>query len=173
MDKEQHNRSSKIHFYPIGLGGKNEILERGIGRQLKIYKWRSNNTIERMTIMKLSSIYQMLSPMHGDKVIIDYLKIDIDWEEWDVIPELIDSGILDSVRQFGMEIHLTIEEKPNMTEYRKQAKLIRRLEKEGGMIRFDSQINGLSKMHFKELDNMKGYFAYEIAWYNKKYHNSR
>lgn len=172
MDKEEHNRTSKIHFYPIGLGARNEVLEPNKGRQLKVYSWRGgNHTIPSMKIATLSSIYQMLSQMHGGEAIIDYLKIDIDWEEWSVIPELIESRILDRVRQFGMEIHLTIEGNPNMTEYRKQAKILQRLEKEGGMVRFDSQINGISKIEFKNMGNVTGYYAYELAWYNNKYYH--
>lgn len=172
MDKEEHNRTAKIHFYPIGLGAQNEVLELNKGRQLIGYSWQgTNNTKTSMRIMTLSSIYQMLSPMHGAKTIIDYLKIDIDWEEWAVIPDLIESGILDRVRQIGMEIHLTMQGKPRLTVHQNEAKLLRRLEKEGGMIRFDSKINGLSKIQFKEFDNMTGYFAYEIAWYNKKYYH--
>lgn len=169
MDLKAHNRTSKIHFYPIGLSSKNDTLAIGKGgKQLNFMRKVNATTVE---IMTLSSIYRMLSPMHGENAIIDYLKIDIDWEEWNVIPDLIESGILERVRQMGMEIHLSQNENKNLTEFQKEVQIIRRLEEEGGLIRFDSKINGFSLRTFKEMDNLKGYFAYEIAWYNSKYYH--
>lgn len=167
MNKEKHNRTPNIHFYPIGLGARNEVLKLGEGRQINSMNLKDN--ITRFEIMKLSSIYRMLSPMHGEEPIIDYLKIDIESGEWDVIPELIESGILDRVRQMGIEIHLTSGENLTLLEFQKEAKILHKLEKEGGMVRFDSKENLISNITFKNFGNMKGYFAHEMAWYNKKY----
>lgn len=167
MDKEEHDRSSKIHFYPIGLGARNEVLGLGKGAQITSMNNRSKTTSFKM--MTLSSIYRMLSPIHGEGATIDYLKFDIEGGEWNVIPELIESGILDKVRQLGIEIHLTNGANQTLPELRNNVKILHRLEKEGGMVRFDSKPNGISRSTFKEIGNMIGYYAYEMAWYNKKY----
>ena len=165
MDVEEHNRTSKIQFYPIGLGARDEILE---GRQTSLAIFNKNKT--SFKLMTLSSIYRMLSRMHGDEAIIDYLKIDIDWAEWSVIPEIIESGILDRVRQLGMEIHLTNATNEGRPELLKDVKVLKRIEDEGGMVRFDSKMNALAMTSYKEMGNVTGCYAYEMAWYNKKYH---
>ena len=168
MDEEKHNRTSNIHFFPIGLGDRNEVLEIGKGKQIHSMNLYSNKT--SFKIMTLSSIYQMLSPMHGKEAIIDYLKIDIEWEEWNVIPELIESGILERVRQMGIEIHLNDLENATLPQLRNEVKILDRLESEGGMVRFDSKGNGQSVVTFKEMNGITEFYAYEMAWYNKKCH---
>jgi len=76
MDKEEHDRTSKIHFYPVGLGARNEVLELGKGKQIN--SLNLNSSLTNFKLMTLSSIYRTLSPMHGEMAIIDYLKIDIE-----------------------------------------------------------------------------------------------
>ena len=44
---------------------------------------------------------------HQDRV-IDYLKIDIEFGEWDVFPELPKYGELSQVRQMGVEIYICL-----------------------------------------------------------------
>jgi len=84
--QDQFNRSSRIHFFKIGLGAQDETNVKG---------WK---------IMTLGSIRELLG--HQDRV-IDYLKIDIEFGEWDVLPEVMKSGeLLAKVRQMGLEIHL-------------------------------------------------------------------
>lgn len=169
MTQKEHNRTSRIHFYPIGLSDKDETLRvGGKGKQLHLM---NVNNITTFNVMTLSSIYRMLSPMHGENTTIDYLKIDIESEEWNVIIDLIESGILEKVRQMGVEIHLTQRENQNLTEFKKEANILYRLETEGGMTRFDSKLNAFSIVTFKEMGNQTGYYAHEIAWYNRKYHN--
>jgi len=170
MDKEEHSRTPNIHFFPIGLGAHNEVLELGKGAQIK--SMNLNSTKTSFKLMTLSSIYRMLSPIHGEGAIIDYLKFDIEGGEWNVIPELIKSGILDKVRQMGIEIHLTNRRYQTLAELKENVKILNILEEEGGMVRFDSKRNGFSKVMFEEMDNMPGYFAYEMAWYNEKYYNN-
>jgi len=70
-----------------------------------------------------------------------------------------------------MEIHLSVHGNQSLTEFQNEAKILHSLEKEGGMIRFDSKVNGFAVTTFKDLGNMTGYFAFEIAWYNKKYYH--
>ena len=171
MNQKEHDRTDNIHFYPIGLGAKNEILEVGKGKQF--HSMGVNRNITTFKIMTLSSIYRMLSPMHGEEAVIDYLKFDIEWEEWNVIPELIESGIFDKVRQMSVEIHLSNGINESLNELRRDVKILQRLEKEGNMVRFDSKVNAYTLASFVNMGNITGAFAYEIAWYNRKYHHSQ
>ena len=47
----------------------------------------------------------MLLPLHGMQT-IDYLKIDIEGGEWEVMQQVIESGMLSQVRQMSVEFHL-------------------------------------------------------------------
>jgi len=115
----------------------------------------------------LSSIYTMLSPLHGENALIDYLKVDVEADEWDALPQVIDSGILDRVRQMGMEIHLSGNDR-SLDQYREEVKMVRRLETETNMVRFDSKVNHQAKTEFRKLNNLTGHYAFELAWYNSK-----
>lgn len=142
MGVNHHNHSSRIHFYNWGLGDRDEYDSN--------FNW---------TLRSLSSIYKSLSNQHGHKV-IDYLKIDIEYSEWIVLPHIIKSAMLSKIRQLGIEIHLDYQKSPS-EEHLGRARLLRLLEK-NGMIRFDSKYNpwfvGISGNSF----------GYEIAWYNIK-----
>jgi len=144
--KDQFNRSSKIHFYKIGLGALDETNDsRG---------WKT---------LSLGGIRRLLG--HQDRI-IDYLKMDIEFGEWDVLPELMKPGKLDQVRQLGIEIHL-----PNdgpLKKYQELAGILWSLEQENGMIRFDSKANPWYSGYFSNV-GVQGSYGYEIAWYNQKF----
>ena len=76
MNKGDHDHSSKIHFYKLGLGSKD-----------------SNSTGSGCTLKTLDSIYHMLKPRHREKV-IDYLKIDIEWNELDALKQIFATDML-------------------------------------------------------------------------------
>jgi len=144
--KDQFNRSSGIHFYKIGLGAQNETTNsKG---------WKT---------LSLGSIRRLLG--HQDRV-IDYLKLDIEFGEWDVLPELMKSGELNQVRQLGIEIHLP--KSGSLKKHQSLAGIIWSLERVYGMIRFDSKANPWYSGIFWLLP-FQGSYGYEIAWYNKKF----
>lgn len=162
MNLTRHNHSEMISFYPIGLGVRDELLTHQKNRYGTYNDWEMKT---------FSSIYDMLSPIHGNDTIIDYLKMDIERGEWRVIPQLMESGILmDRVRQIGMEIHVKSDDQTSLQEHLEELKILRRMEVEGGFVRFDSKPNLQSGKVFKRLDNLKGYIAYEMTWYNKKFY---
>jgi hypothetical protein len=113
----------------------------------------------------LSSIYNMLKPLHGGDSIIDYLKMDIEATEWRVLPQIIESGMMDKVRQLAVEIHLDYDE--SLSVYRQQAGILRSLE-DYGMVRFDSKRNMFTVVDFTQVGNLAAAVDYEIAWYNSK-----
>jgi hypothetical protein len=143
MGAENHNHSAGIHFYNWGLGHRDEITQ------------------DNWKVFSLSTIYKKLTEKHGDSI-IDYLKINIEFAEWDVLPKITKSGMLAKVRQLGVEFHLP-EDQP-IYNYRDKAKILRSLESMG-IVRFDSKYNPWFTGNFAQLQ-LQGSFGYEIAWYN-------
>jgi hypothetical protein len=144
-DHYDHNPGN-VHFYKWGLGDRD--------RHDTNYNWE---------IRSLSSIYQTLAARHGRKI-IDYLKIDIEGSEWDVITDMIASGMLSNVRQLGVEIHL-VTNFP-LEKYRDYAQLLRSMETMG-MVRFDSEFNPWFMGNFTRLPELgRQSQGYEIAWFN-------
>ncbi|XP_060078879.1 probable methyltransferase-like protein 24 [Ylistrum balloti] len=84
MGMLDHQRSKKITFHNIGLWGKPRGLKG---------TW---------TMMNLKEIIDMLG--HTGKI-IDILKMDIEWAEWEAIPNMLATGVLRNVRQLFVEFH--------------------------------------------------------------------
>jgi len=145
MNKEDHLHSKRIHFYNLGLGYEDAVRSNG---------WNMKT---------LSSIYKMLKPKHGD-MIIDYLKIDIEGDEWSVIENIITSGMLSKIRQMGVEIHMWPVNATTINYHRNLIKTLQRLEA-NGMVRFSSLINPTSSKYV-EAFGFNDFTCYEIAWYN-------
>ena len=145
MNKEDHQHSKRIHFYNLGLASEDASIRNG---------WNMKT---------LSSIYTMLRPKHGD-MIIDYLKIDIEGDEWHVIDNIIDSGMLPKIRQMGVEIHM-VPADATMSYYRNLVKTVQRLEA-NGMVRFNSQLNPNCYFYIDAF-GFRDCLCYEIAWYNR------
>jgi hypothetical protein len=66
---------------------------------------------------------------HQNETIIDYLKMDIYKVKWEILPCIIQSGILSKVRQLEIEFHLP--ENQSMERCRQRTKTLRLLEKIG------------------------------------------
>ena len=92
MNQPDHNHSRAIRFYRMALDSVNQN------------DW---NQLKGVPSRTLSSIYQMLTIHHSADAVIDYLKIDIEGAEWNVLPHILQSGMMDKVRQLAVEIHLS------------------------------------------------------------------
>ncbi len=149
INEKIHDHSSRIHFYPYGLGDRNE-------------RWTSQNPNANWTMKSLESIYYNMLK-HEDKV-IDYLKIDIDHSEWIVLPQILSSGMMDRVRQLGLEVHLP--EQGGLEEFRNRIRILKSLE-DYGLVRFDSKYNPSSLDWNPDID-WDGYTAYKISWFNSR-----
>ena len=146
MNKTYFRRGYKIHFFENALGDRVVTNQKG---------WK---------VKRLSDLYQMVKLFHGPNRIIDYLKIDIESDEWKALPEILRSGMMANVRQLGVEVHLP--RNGTLADVRSVIRIIRSLE-DYGMVRFDSKINALTETWMDGL-NMTTYWAYEIAWYNNR-----
>lgn len=166
MQLANHNHTPKIHFYNTGLGDRDHVRLND----------RDPANPSNWTMKSLDSIYRHLLG-HEDKI-IDYLKVDIEGDEWIVLPQIISSGMMDRVRQLGVEIHLLTHHCPHMAScpppdvsvdfIRQRVDVIKSLE-DYGLVRFDSKFNPWSN-NLKIVDGVDwwGYDAYELVWYNPK-----
>lgn len=154
MNVTSHNHSSKIHFYDLGLSDRDETWN-NVTQNKGLWNMRS-----------LDSIYRKLLRHEGR--IIDYLKIDIENTEWIVLPQILNSGMMDRVRQLGVEIHFIPEEESRLEDIRQRIKIIKSLE-DYGLVRFESKYNPWS-YSLNTIDNFDwmGNNCYEIAWYNSR-----
>lgn len=142
MSRKDHDRSPKIHFYRQGLGNRDYIDQA---------HWK---------ISSLSSIYRYQLGHEGR--VIDYLKIDIERAEWDVLPQILQSGMLSKIRQLAVEFHWPGND--TLDKYRSLFAILKSLE-DAGMIRFDSKTNPWFTDQIPILNNYTGPVGFEIAWY--------
>lgn len=141
-----HDHSSSVHFYNLGLGDKDGSKN----------GWK---------IKTLSSIYEMLKNKghHSGDAIIDYLKIDIEFDEWIALPDILASGMIHRIRQMGIEIHLPRDD--GIDYFRKLVGIVKAIE-DSGMVRFDSKYNPWFMDTIPAL-NYSGSRGFEIAWYRR------
>ena len=154
MNSPNHNRTHQIHFYDLGLGDRDET-------------W-SNDPKKNWTMKSLDSIYYNLLQHQGR--IIDYLKLDIEFSEFIALPQILASGMMDRVRQLGIEVHLdNLNEKNNSFKIiRDRINIIKSLE-DYGLVRFDSVPSPWSNyVSFVDGIEWNEYTAYDMDWYNPK-----
>lgn len=150
MDVGDHQHSARIQFYQLGLSGEN--YQKG--------SWKMRT---------LSSIYEMLQSKHGQRI-IDYLKIDIEWSEWETFPQLFESGILSKVKQLAMDVHLN--EEATAQTFLRQYQMLRTLEEVFGFYKFSSRPNhwfGYEK-YFPALGRHES-IGFEMSWFNSNFLN--
>jgi len=147
MNNGHHDHSKGTHFYPIAMGSKNKA-------ESKNEPWETKT---------LSSIYEMLSLLHGVNTTIDYLKIN-PVEDWTALTQIIDSGFLKRVRQLSLKIIVTSKMERNQEYLMKISKVLQRIGNEGEMIRFSSRVNYFSNRNID--GKMTSFSAYELVWLN-------
>lgn len=132
-------------------------------------------TRSRTSTVSFESIQRLLEPQHGKDRIVDYLKLDVEGDEWDAISELIESGSLTRIRQLGIQIHLPVDEVDDgdsdiiLGRYRLAAGKIRTLESSHEMIRFQSKemdCNHHSIGIVESSNNKTAFKCFAMAWYN-------
>ena len=154
MKQPDHNRSSQIHFYRMGLSVRDGFIK---GDNEK--KW---------PVKTLSSFYQWLKTLHGAKP-IDYLKIDIEGNEWTALMQIMSSGILDRVKQLALEVHFNWPGTPDAQQVRRRLEIIGSLERDHGFAKFDYR-NNLNSQGSMVQDTQRNYFACaEVVFLNTKF----
>ena len=148
INANRYSHNSKIHFFNLGLGDRDE-------------RWNKNPNMNG-TIKSLDFIYHNLLQHEGR--IIDYLKIDIEHSEWIVLPQILASGMMDRVRQLGLEVHLP--KQGGLQAFRKRINILKALE-DYGLVRFSSKYHPWS-LDWNSAVHLELYNAYEIVWFNSK-----
>ncbi len=148
MKREHHDHSKMIRqFYPIALGSENKA-------ETETEPWKTKT---------ISSIFEMLSPYHGENATIDYLKIS-PVEDLAVLTQIIDSGFLKRVRQLSLKIIVPSQMEEDEEYLNKIAKVLQRIGEEGKMVRFSSRVDYFLN---RKLDGkMASNSAYELVWFN-------
>ncbi len=161
MGVGDHDRSPYIHFYKLGLAGSDSLPSSG---------WN---------VSTASSIYQMLTRRHGEKV-IDLIKMDIEFAEWEVITQMLRSGFLaDKVKQLAVEIHF--KEDDPLETFQSRIRVLQELEstssfsnrnKTGKFVRFSSRPNLWLKRPVSILGGEEEFIGLELAWYNSRFYGA-
>lgn len=111
-----HLRGQNIHFYRIGIAGKTEVNARG---------WN------------MSTVEDLMTKFNESKAIIDYLKMDVEFDEWKALQNMLTSNVLRQVKQLAVEIHLfmptdvPINETPNIRKLLEFSAILEQLEEQG------------------------------------------
>ncbi len=153
MEEVDHNRSARIHFYQMGLWNRDGYIY--LDKKRPEVAWK---------VLTLESFYRKFKSLHGERE-IDYVKIDIEGDEWTVLPQMIDSGILGRVKQLAMEVHFDGDD--SIDDIRQRIGILRSLESHHGMIPFDYK-NNLNSKGFVPAAPDK-YSCAEIAYFNSKF----
>ena len=155
MNVGDHNRSSNIHFYNVGLSGSNYFDPE--------LKWNMKTA---------SSVYEILSQRHGVKP-IDVFKMDVEFAEWNVIPQMLQSDFLSkNVKQLAVEIHF--KENDPLKTFVDRVRILQKLESStesgGRFVRFSSRPNPWLERSIYILGGKTNFIGFELAWYNSRYY---
>jgi hypothetical protein len=133
----------------------------------------------------------MLADHHGNTTLIDVFKMDIEYAEWEVIPQMLQSRFLaDKVKQLAVEIHFKADD--SLPVFRQRIRIIQDLESSiisrnnpaadeahsaaGGFVRFSSRPNPVqltSKFTVLAGTNQSEYMALELSWYNSRFYQQQ
>lgn len=151
MGVGDYNRSQHIQFYNLGLSGKSEA-----------------HPITQWNMKTASSVYEMLGH-HPTPV--DVFKMDVEFYEWDAIPQMLRSGFLaDKVKQLAVEIHFNAND--TLETFRRYAGILQDLESSSGrFVRFSSRPNPWLRRPVSILGGKEDYVGMELAWYNSRFYN--
>ncbi|KAK2149895.1 hypothetical protein LSH36_432g00010 [Paralvinella palmiformis] len=143
----EHEHSELVKFFPVGLSARN--ME-------KIY---SGNVI------KLKTLSSLLEELSDTKKTIDFLKIDVEDSEWDVMPEMLRSGSLDNVKQLALELHTKAD--TTIQDYRLYLETLYTLESRG-FKKWTYHLNPRCTYHLPDINR---YFSHcqEVYYVNLDY----
>lgn len=127
MSVGDHVRSARVHFYQLGLGAQNTVTNNG---------WN------------LSTFRNIRKKLGHDKGVIDILKIDIEFYEWECMRNMISDNSLENVKQLMFEMHtpeVAMVQRPSTKEdFAMMYDLLSDLEK-AGFRRYNVHVNPLGQ----------------------------
>ncbi|XP_071141345.1 probable methyltransferase-like protein 24 [Mytilus edulis] len=94
----EHVRPSGVHFYPIGLGSKS----------MDDFTPRIDNYVKKNSGQKwkIRTLGDLVKELHHSERPIDMLKIDVESYEWEIIPNILQSGLVPRIKQMNMEFQI-------------------------------------------------------------------
>lgn len=96
MKVESHRRGNNIWFYKQGISGSDTVNSNG---------WQ------------LHTLESFIRTFNETDVMIDYLKIDVEYSEWSTLEHVLNTTVLSRVKQFGLETHSReLQKKPSSIE---------------------------------------------------------
>ncbi|XP_062568165.1 probable methyltransferase-like protein 24 isoform X2 [Saccostrea cucullata] len=92
-----HKHGKNVFFHATGLSG--------------------DNNPSRGTGWKMRTLQKQREELGHAKRPMDVLKVDVEEWEWSALPDMISSGALNDVRQFAIELHITLRIEPDGSKY--------------------------------------------------------
>ncbi|KAK7106469.1 probable methyltransferase-like protein 24 isoform X2 [Littorina saxatilis] len=154
MKMADHERSPKVRFFKVGLGGAGGALSADIDTRKVL---ATGGSIKSMTDIK--------TMLGHTNTTIDIMKIDIEYSEWSALPDMLDKGELTNVRQLLMEFHTYAIDTDAI--YRKRLLIFAKLEALGYR-RYHTHTNPWGYKLLMEYPVMRT-TAYEVYFVNTKF----
>jgi hypothetical protein len=84
MTVKDYLRSANVYYYQLGIGSENTVTDKG---------W------------KLMTLRSIQAKLHHTEKLIDVVKLDIEYNEWVCLQQMVTDGSLNNVKQLIFEIH--------------------------------------------------------------------
>ena len=151
MTVENATRSELVTFYKKGLGQKKSVTSENGWQMDTLSGFITELNDTEVSIRKMNIILRPIKRIIVEndvyvcfinilkdsycsfQKIIDFLKIDIEYSEWNSLVPMLADNILRNVKQFGIEIHKSEMNKiaTTLEQYEMQYKLLTGLEEQG------------------------------------------
>lgn len=101
---------------------------------------------------------------------IDYLKIDIEYFEWEALEAALKDGSLGNVKQLGFEIHTDelFNRTTSVANYERFLKIFKDL-RDAGFYKWHAHLNPLSAVVASNITNKKVMCCYELIYINTNF----
>ncbi|KAK3092764.1 hypothetical protein FSP39_006987 [Pinctada imbricata] len=156
-DLHDHNRTALIAFKKIGIGDINGTNH---------YKgWR------------MKTLTKFIHDEGHDNTVVDYVKFDVEFDEWRVLLNILQENALKNVKQIGFEIHTKeffkfkknprLETHSTQGDYLKMFRILKELEK-ANFRQFNYRLNPFGEFDSKT-DKKKRSCCYELHYINMNF----
>lgn len=95
----------EVHTFDPSMSTEGRVIPKGINFHLTGLSGKDENTTIQDRIWQMRTLSTIIMSLHHSERKIDILKIDIEGWEWKALPQMLQSGALDNVRQLCLEVH--------------------------------------------------------------------